>query len=481
MKKEKVESLRSSYLLRQFIIYFFSFSVTPLILLFYIFLQYRGENTIIIGKEQLTWLIMGLAVVSLLGFIGVRSSLKRIFLLSRNLKRALFAKIDEKTITDLAKGEGEVADLAKAFGEVFKKLESNIKELEYTKKKLQDILSKVGKALTSIENFDLLIQLILETAIDALGVLRGGIFFLDEDGNVDLRVSVGFGGVSKNDIKNRAISSVRWVINEKRTLSIPALTKEEVAENKLFLSPSVYVPLLFRDKILGVLVFSGKTTGDNFTEDELNMISNLSSQMAVSFENLNLNKDIERAHFETIAALAMAVEAKDPYSRGHSERVGKVAVKIGEELGLSDHDVETLRDASRLHDLGKIGIADKVLKKESALSLKERGIMLKHPTIGESIVKPLKTFHHLLDPIRHHHEFLDGSGYPDGLKEEDISIITRVLTIADIFDALSADRPYRKAMRAKAVKKEFQRLADDGKIDGNIVRVVFKMIGEKKL
>ncbi|MFH1317549.1 MAG: hypothetical protein ABIH71_00850, partial [Candidatus Omnitrophota bacterium] len=128
----------SSFLLRRFTIFFFAFSVTPLILLFYLFTQYKGDETIIVNREQLTWFTLGVAVVSILGFFGVRNSLKKIVILSSNLKKALFEKVDEKVILDLAKGEGETAELAKAFGEVFRKLEGNIRELEYTKKKLHE-------------------------------------------------------------------------------------------------------------------------------------------------------------------------------------------------------------------------------------------------------------------------------------------------------------------------------------------------------
>ncbi|MBU1122605.1 MAG: HD domain-containing protein [Candidatus Omnitrophica bacterium] len=469
----------SSFLLRRFTIFFFAFSVTPLILLFYLFTQYKGDETIIVNREQLTWFTLGVAVVSILGFFGVRNSLKKIVILSSNLKKALFEKVDEKVILDLAKGEGETAELAKAFGEVFRKLEGNIRELEYTKKKLHEVLSKVGKALASVENFDLLIQLILETAVEALGTEKGVIFSFGEE-CPEVKASVGFADISSEEIIRLANSSINWAVNEKKTLFIPALEKEE-GNDKVLGSPLVCTPLIFHEKVWGVLCLSGKKTGTNFSEDELKMISNLSYQMAISFENLNLNRDIERTHFETIAALALAVEAKDPYSQGHSESVGERAVEIGKEMGLSEEDLLTLRDASRLHDLGKIGIADNILKKESGLSPQEKEVMVKHPTIGESIVRPLKTFQHLLDPIRHHHEMLDGSGYPDGLKGDGISLITRILTVADIYNALATNRPYRKALKVTAIKKELQSLVRKGKVDDRVVKTLFKIIDDRQI
>ena len=121
------------------------------------------------------------------------------------------------------------------------------------------------------------------------------------------------------------------------------------------------------------------------------------------------------------------------------------------------------------------------MKKEGKLSLDEREIICKHPIIGENILKPLKSFSRLLEPIRHHHELLDGSGYPDGLKGDQIPLITRVLTVADIFDALTTKRPYREALSYEEAKKELRKLVDEGKIDKKVVDTLFAMIDKKEL
>lgn len=224
------------------------------------------------------------------------------------------------------------------------------------------------------------------------------------------------------------------------------------------------------------MLLSGKKHGDNFSEDDLGIASNLSNQMAVSFENANLNADAEQTYFETMAALAMAVEARDPYSRGHSDRVGEYAQKIGSEMGLPEESIKILRDASRLHDIGKIGIMDSVLVKPGTLSTDERDLIKRHPIIGETILMPLKTFKLLLDPVRHHHENLDGSGYPDGLRGNKLNLITRILSIADIYDAMTTDRPYRKAMDFVLVRKDFDSLVDKGKIDGDVISHLYRII-----
>jgi len=354
-------------------------------------------------------------------------------------------------------------------------LQKNIETLEGTQKTLHNVLSRVGKALTSAENFDYLINLILETTVEALGAEKGVIVYLNEKGNFEIKSLTGFDAVAEKPISNSIDSYLVFVTKERKPISIPYMDKE-TDKKGLFAPPLVCIPFIFRDKVWGAICLSGKKMGGNFNDDEIRIISNLSSQIAVAFENDKLNGDIERTYFETMSALALAVEARDVYSRGHSEKVGIYAAKIGRSLGLSEKDIETLRDSSKLHDVGKIGIVDEILKKPANLSDEQKEIMKKHPIMGESIVRPLKNFQHLLEPIRHHHEFLDGSGYPDGLKGAEISLITRILTVADIYEALTSNRPYRESIGSGEAKKELKTLAEQGKIDTKAVDALVSLI-----
>ena len=204
------------------------------------------------------------------------------------------------------------------------------------------------------------------------------------------------------------------------------------------------------------------------------MIYNLTLQTAVAIENSRLNEDAEKTYFETISALALAVEAKDPYSRGHLDRVANWVLKIGQKLNLSEDELKILRDAARLHDIGKIGVLDDVLKKAGSFTPQEREMMQKHVEIGEGIIKPISSLRPLCDIIRHHHEFLDGTGYPDGLKGGEISQLTRVLTVADIFDALTTDRPYRRAFSVAEAKEILREMKD--KLDQDIVKILFEVL-----
>lgn len=165
-----------------------------------------------------------------------------------------------------------------------------------------------------------------------------------------------------------------------------------------------------------------------------------------SLINLKLYTDeLERA--ETVLfALAKSIEAKDPYTQGHCERLSRYSEELAKKLGLPNDDILALRRAGIVHDIGKVAVPDSILLKPSRLDAHEMEIMKTHPVVGEDICSPLKSFRSVLPIIRHHHEKMDGTGYPDGLKGNDIPITARVLQIVDVYDALTTERPYKKAL-----------------------------------
>jgi len=477
----KIRSLKQESIVKQFYIYFLVASVIPFIVFVYLILQFMNAGKIDTSTVNFKFLLGIAAFFSILGFWGTRSFLIKIASFTKKLREDTSDKIDKSTILELAQGEGEVAYLAKLFGNITTKLEENVIKLEATKKTLHRVLSKVGKAIGSAGNFEVLIQFILETIMDALECTRGAIYILDEESNV-LKPKVVL-GVQEQYVPGEiklGEGTLGWVAKEGKPLLIPTLDEKEESIS-LFTPPLIAAPIVVRDKISGAISLSGKSREESFSEDELKILSNLAYQIAGAFENAKLNIEIERTYFETMSALALAVEAKDPYSRGHSERVVQYSKKIAEYLGLPQEDLNTLRDAALLHDIGKIGIIDQILKKAGTLNSEELEIMRQHPSIGEEIVKPLRSFRHIMDPIKHHHEFLDGSGYPDGLKADQIPLLTRVLTVADIFDAMNSDRPYRKALSIEETKKEIQCMVEKGKVDKMAAEALFRLIEDRKL
>lgn len=145
-------------------------------------------------------------------------------------------------------------------------------------------------------------------------------------------------------------------------------------------------------------------------------------------------------------SLALSIEARDPYTRGHCERLAEMSVMLGEKLALPEEQITALRRAGIVHDIGKVAVPDTILLKPGPLTPGEIAVMRKHPVVGERICAPLKSLRFVLPIIRHHHEKRDGSGYPDGLSGEEIPLAARILQLADVYDALTTDRPYRTAV-----------------------------------
>jgi len=159
-----------------------------------------------------------------------------------------------------------------------------------------------------------------------------------------------------------------------------------------------------------------------------------------------LYQQVQRSIYQSLLGLANALEAKDPYTRGHSERVGAVSRSLAQALGLSTPEAEAIGQAGLLHDIGKIGVPEAVLRKRGDLEPDEWVLMRRHPLIGAQIVSPFEFFAAGALTIRHHHERCDGSGYPDGLSGEAIPLGARIVAVVDVFDALTSDRPYRAAL-----------------------------------
>lgn len=177
-----------------------------------------------------------------------------------------------------------------------------------------------------------------------------------------------------------------------------------------------------------------------------------------------------------IMALAMSIEAKDTYTEGHCERLAKHSVELGKQIGLSEEHLLDLYRGGILHDIGKIGVPDAVLLKPGRLTDEEFEVIKKHPVIGVRLCDPLKSLKNVIPIIRHHHEKLDGSGYPDGLKGNQIPITARVLSIIDVFDALTSHRPYREALSPRQAMEILEAEVGKGWWDGDLVNEFGKMI-----
>ena len=211
------------------------------------------------------------------------------------------------------------------------------------------------------------------------------------------------------------------------------------------------------DRCLGVVCLARLSTNGGFLPDEREMLLGFAQTTAVALQKMVLRENLERHLIDTITAFVTAIESKDPYLKGHSARVALYAAEIATVMGMDEEMIQVVSRGAMLHDLGKLSIMDTILRKPDRLTAEEFAIIKAHPVVGERILKPLRFLHRESCAVRSHHERFDGSGYPDGLKGEDIPLVARIVTVADVFDAVTSNRPYRTALPVEAAREEIAR------------------------
>ena len=328
---------------------------------------------------------------------------------------------------------------------------STNRRLEQRVQQLHAIM-KVTEAITSILDLGRLLDFCLKLIGREMEVENSSIM-LTQPGGQTLVVKASYGPRADKVMggeRNLGDGVAGWVAEYKEALLV-----SDVSDNPVFATEFteeyagksfLCVPLVLQERSLGVLNLTGKTNGEPFTEADRDFVLAIAGQIAVAIENASLYDTIQQNSFSAVQALAESLEARDPYTSGHSSRVTDYAVRVAKTLGVSHTSLQTLRYAARLHDIGKLGINEATLHKNAGLSDDEWGMIREHPVKGERIVQWLGFLDRAKPIVRHHHERWDGSGYPDGLKGEEIPFLTRILSVADCYDAMTSQRPYRGAM-----------------------------------
>ncbi len=484
LKSNIVGDIPDTPIVRKFTILFLLMSVIPTVVLYYFYVQIKeyGRLQLTINEFNVTLIFIVLGVI--VGYASMREVLNQLVQVTDANRRALENILSPEKVRELGQEQNEIAVLAQSFSAITERLEENVRSLELARRTLHAVMAKIGQGISNMQNIDTFLGLILETVTDGLGGKVGALLVLEEDRKT-LTTRCVYGTTvephRQKPVDVSAGTTFHAILASRRPLlfsEVPADIREAKPLVYLAMTPMICAPLVVKEKKLGMIIVSGRKVPEMFQDDEVNLLANVAAQTGVSIENARLNQDMEKTYFETISALALAVDAKDRYSRGHLDRVADHCVIIARKLGLDAQDIQTLRDAARLHDLGKIGIPDEVLQKNGVLNEQEWILMKKHPEIGESIIKPIRSLNHLCDVVRHHHEKLDGTGYPDGLKGEAISPLARITTIADIYDALTSERPYRDRMSPAQACEELRKMG--GKLDQDIVEVFVEALSEQR-
>jgi HD-GYP domain-containing protein (c-di-GMP phosphodiesterase class II) len=256
----------------------------------------------------------------------------------------------------------------------------------------------------------------------------------------------------------------------------------EVVHHDLFLdfAKSVCIsPLLVGDEPVGLLVLgeARRTTRESFDPDKLKLVNAISDQAASALRRATLHEQLEESFVQTVLALAKAMDVRDTYTQDHSQRMAAIADVLCRKLDIDEEQIQAIHSAAALHDIGKIGVPDEILRKPGPLTSQEWDSMKRHPKIGADILAPVIKLVHVAPIIIAHHEKFDGSGYPYGLKGDQIPMGARILAVVDAYIAITDERVYRKARSHKEAISELVKYSGS-QFDPTVVNAFLKLVGE---
>jgi len=351
--------------------------------------------------------------------------------------------------------------------------------IQHNLKKLEDAAA-ADRMATSMP------KVMLETVARAIAAKGGFIYMKQHDGRIALVEST---GPQSPPEYPSDLPFFRKLADYHRRESAPINAPDLHAPD--FLDDSAFkvvlsVRLGFHERFMGFMTFYGKEASSpwkgraRFTAQDMLLVLTMTPHCVVTLENSRLQLDLRNLWFESTRSLVNAIEAKDPYTRGHSERVARYAELISSSLGLQRAECEIVRLTAILHDVGKIGISETLLQKPGRLTDEEYEIIKRHPEQGATIIRPLADFGILLEDVKYHHERYDGKGYPAGLSGEDIPLIARIIGVADAFDAITSDRPYR-TRRTPSQALEMLREAAGTQFDPKLVEIFAEILQKEGL
>ena len=296
----------------------------------------------------------------------------------------------------------------------------------------------------------------IEAATRLMEAEAGSLLLVDQETKeLFFEVALGARGERVKEIRLRMGEGIAgWVAEKNQPLLIhdvqrdPRFFAGADQKSDFITRDMVCAPVRAKERTLGVLQAINKKEG-KFVPDDLEIFRTLADQVASAIENANLYEELRETFYGTAMALAESLEKRDPYTAGHTRRVSRYSEAIGSRVGLSRQELETLKLSAILHDVGKIGVRDNVLLKHASLEAEELEAMGNHPQYGAEILRHVRQLKDVIPGVRSHHEKYDGTGYPDRLRGEEIPQNARIIAVADTFDAMTTDRPYRKALSFK--------------------------------
>ncbi|MBU9672630.1 GAF domain-containing protein [Planococcus sp. CP5-4] len=328
-------------------------------------------------------------------------------------------------------------------------------EKEQLEQRIQELMTlwDASKELNTHLDQDKVFDNILQQMMQVIGAEAGTLWIADADGQ-QLQAVSAFGAAAEEilNVKVPRGQGVVWkVLETGQAQRIEDVTRhadwnEQIDQESGFITSSLLtVPLIVKSQLLGSLQLLNKRDGEFFTEADLRLAEALAHQSALALHNSQMYDELNRMLLSMIRTLASLLDARDPYTAGHSERVANYSLWIAQKIGMTPAECEELYKAALLHDIGKIGIRDELLQKPGRLSQEEFQAIQQHTTIGAGILANMEPQHAMersVETAKSHHERINGSGYPEGLKGDAIPLFARIVGVADAFDAMTTARPY---------------------------------------
>lgn len=393
-----------------------------------------------------------------------------------NKKSGKFTKDDERLLKIFS---SQVA-IAIENSRLFQKAEEKIRNLT--------ALSEVSAIITSSLELKEVLKSIMEMATKLMKAEASSLMLIDEK-TQELVFEEAL-GEKEEKVKKIKLRIGEGIAGYVAKFGIPLLISDAYSDPRFnpevdkftgFRTKSILcVPLKIKDKIIGVVEVLNRIDKKSFDEDDKELFSALANHAAIAIENARLYKELRELFLGVVKSLAEAIDAKSAYTHGHSQRVSEYSLAVAQELNLNKEEQEIVEIAGILHDIGKIGIDEKILNKPGNLTQQEYEEIKKHSTIGAEIIEPVSALKEIVPAIKHHQERYDGSGYPDGLKGEKIPLIARILAVADAFDAMTSDRPYRKKLSDEVALSEIEK-NKERQFDPEIVEAFFKAYKKGKI
>jgi putative nucleotidyltransferase with HDIG domain len=416
--------------------------------------------------------LASLFVVLLLSVIQIRRSMVPLEKLREGTRRIALRDFDSRV---MIKSGDEFEELGTSFNKMASQLDKQFKAL--------NTLAEIDRFILSALDTDKIVDVALTRIQDVFPCDSVSIALLDSNGE---KAKMAARIYSKNNQNLQEMVNITAV--EQQELSDnPECIFVEIKETfPHYLAPLVnqginsflILPIILKQVVLSGIMALGYIQPPVHSQEDFIQARRLANQVAVALSNAHLIKELDQLSWGTLRALARAIDAKSPWTAGHSERVTSWAMKIGRVLGLSNEEIDALHRGGLLHDLGKIGVPPEILDKPGRLTAEEEQIMRQHAELGARILEPIAAYADIIPMVLQHHERFGGAGYPNGISGGVISLGGRIFAVADSFDAMTSDRPYRKAMdweRAIEIIKQ-----ESGKqFDPNIVQAFLQVMAQE--